>query len=111
MDGRFPEPRGWALKWEGPALFPEVSFVSQHPADHGPAAGARGSAVPTGWAPQWRQVTDASASRTRNGNRRNLLARPRGWALKWDGAALIGSMDGGEPAFLRAVECEKEGAV
>ena len=35
---------------------------------------------------------------------------PRGWALKWDGAALTSSIHRGEPAFLRAVEPEKEGA-
>ncbi len=35
---------------------------------------------------------------------------PRGWALKWEGSALTGSADGGEPAFLWAVERETEGA-
>jgi hypothetical protein len=98
MDGIFPEPRGWALQWEGTALFPAADCVSQD------------AAAPARWAFQWRRVTEASASRSRSGNGRDGLARPLGWALKWDGAALTGSIDQGEPAFLRAVEREKEGA-
>jgi len=35
---------------------------------------------------------------------------PRGWALQWDGAALVASANGDETASLWSAERETEGA-
>jgi hypothetical protein len=103
MDSKFPEPRGWALRWEGTALFPTAGFELQDD----PLEAAAPAAV---WAPQWRQVSAAAMPAYRNGNGRNGLARPRGWALQWEGSALVASANGHEFEQLWAAEPKKEGA-
>ncbi|MFN2230382.1 MAG: hypothetical protein ACK2VA_11480 [Anaerolineae bacterium] len=104
MDCKFPEPRGWALRWEGTALFPTPDCESQQD-------DALDAPAPTlAWAPLWQQVTAATMPVSRNGHGRNGLTRPRGWALQWEGSALIDRANGHELEHLRAVEPEKEGA-
>jgi hypothetical protein len=104
MDCKFPEPRGWALRWEGTALFPTTGFEPQ------PDDALETVAPAIAWAPQWWQVRAATIPVSSNGNGRNGLARPRGWALQWEGSALIDSANGHELEHLRAAEPKKEGA-
>ncbi|RLC61289.1 MAG: hypothetical protein DRI79_11475 [Chloroflexi bacterium] len=55
---KFAEPRGWALKWDGPGLDGFSPSKTEEP-EQMDANGARGK-----------------------------FAEPRGWALKWDGFGL-----------------------
>jgi hypothetical protein len=96
MDSKFPEPRGWALKWEGAALLPAADPVSRQ--DDGPETVL------------WRQVGVAAMPASGNGNGTSGLTRPRGWALQWEASALTEGANGHEPAHLAAVEPVKEGA-
>ena len=103
MDHSFPEPRGWALNWEGTALFPDADPVTR-------VAGAREAKGPDG-ALRWHQVTAPRRSQYRNGNGRNGLTRPLGWALNWDGAALVEITNPDEPLSQQVTGLEKEGTV
>jgi hypothetical protein len=101
MDLDFSEPRGWALSWEGTGLFPAADCVAPDGEDR--------QAPDPGLALPWRQIAVPGLPLYRNGNGRNGLAAPRGWALNWDGAALVGVLDTEAPASFPAVEHEKEG--
>jgi hypothetical protein len=104
MDCKFPEPRGWALRWEGTALFATTDCESQ-PDD------ALDVAAPSiVWAPQWRQIAAATLPGYRNGKGKDGLTWSRGWALQWEGSALIDGVDGQVPAHLGAAEFRKVGA-
>jgi hypothetical protein len=96
MDGKFPEPRGWALKWEGAALLPTAECASR--VGDGPETAL------------WRQVSAASMPASSNGNGTSGLTRPRSWALQWEASALTESADGHDLARLAAVGPKKEGA-
>ena len=101
MDHDFSEPRGWALAWEGTALFPAADCASPDGDDR--QVPDPDSALP------WRHVAAVRLSPYTNGNGRNGLAGPRGWALNWEGAALDGVPCADAPASYPAVEHEKEG--
>ena len=91
MDHRFPEPRGWAGRWEGTALSPSVDCVSWR--------GAIREAAAAGW---------ATPSRASDGSGGDGLVRPLGWALEWDGAALAERARPDASAPLRAAKYERE---
>ena len=93
MDSKFPEPRGWAQRWDGSALFPTQYEQSQDP-----------SMPPSNWELQWRRVVMSEMAVPRNGNGSNGPMRPRGWALYWDGDSLAATADGHEPVLVLAPE-------
>jgi len=73
---KFPEPRGWALQWEGSAVG----------VDHERAApGASGA-----WAPRWERLAppQEQVEISLNGHGRVRFPGPQAWALEWDGPAL-----------------------
>ena len=77
---RFAEPRGWALQWEGSAL---------------PQSGTQKPENGSGRA-KWNQfaLSGTGMLASENGNGVSVFARPRSWALEWDGFALA-EADGG----------------
>jgi hypothetical protein len=81
---KFPEPRGWALMWEGSAL----SGTEAQEVRHGSVGEAQGAAV--GWMLHWEQfaLPETGGPVSSNGYGKNGFGRPQGWALQWDGFAL-----------------------
>jgi hypothetical protein len=75
---RFGEPRGWALLWEGEAL---------------PGAGGKAAENGDGGQPlrqEERLLSGGLEPRPENGSGPARFADPSGWALGWDGFALVG---------------------
>jgi hypothetical protein len=98
MNSKFPEPRGWAQRWDGSALFPAQYEQSQ------------GAVAPiSGWEPWWEQIATNELIAPRNGNGSNGRMRPRGWALYWEGDALAASPIGHEPVPVPASEPREVG--
>jgi hypothetical protein len=71
---RSAEPRGWALHWDGSAL----SQASMQERENGSRRARCDRFALSG--------TEMQASEKSNGV--SAFARPRGWALEWDGFAL-----------------------
>ena len=61
--GKFPKPRGWALKWVVEEM--EAQLTAQ----------------------QTQEMQSLQESESQAGARRKFT-EPRGWAMKWDGSAL-----------------------
>jgi hypothetical protein len=99
MDSKFPEPRGWAQRWDGSALFPAQYEQAQD-----------APVPPSAWEPQWTHVATHEMAVPRNGNGSNGHMRPRSWALYWDGDALAASANGHEPVLIPASEPGEVGA-
>ena len=78
---KFPEPRGWALRWEGSAL--------------GVDQGRATTGAPRVWAPRWERLVlpQERAEISFNGHARVRFPGPQPWALHWDGPALSGDGD------------------
>ena len=66
--------RGWALHWDGSALS-QADTIKRENGSRG--ARSDGFALPR---------AEIQASKNRNGS--SVFARPRSWALEWDGSAL-----------------------
>jgi hypothetical protein len=71
---RSAEPRGWALHWDGSALS-QADTIERENGSRRDRWDAFGSSRFEVRAPE-------------NGNGRSAFARPRSWALAWDGFAL-----------------------
>ncbi|MGD8905110.1 MAG: hypothetical protein PVI67_16230 [Anaerolineae bacterium] len=99
MNSKFPEPRGWAQRWDGSALFPAQYEQSQDV-----------PVPPSGWESQWTQEAMHELAVPRNGNGSNGHMRPRSWALYWDGDALAASANGHGPVPVPASEPGEVGA-
>jgi hypothetical protein len=77
--GFFTEPQGWALKWHGFALpEPGDNARGEPEAFEGWTLGREGPALLASETPM-----------SENGTGLDTFAQPRGWALQWDGAALL----------------------
>jgi hypothetical protein len=76
----FAEPRAWALQWEGSAL-----RIDAPPP--GTGHGWQGAATFG-----WKRLTlpEIAAEIGLNGYGKLEAASPRGWAVEWDGVALVG---------------------
>jgi len=99
MNSKFPEPCGWAQRWDGSALFPTEYEHYQ------------GAEVPPSGPEPWRrQIAANELAVPRNGNGSNGRMRPRGWALYWDGDALAASVNEHEPIPIPASRPREVGA-
>jgi hypothetical protein len=71
---RSAEPRGWALNWDGSAL----SQANMQERENG-GRGARCDSF---------TLSEFEMQASGNGNGVGVFARPKSWALEWDGSAL-----------------------